>query len=129
MRILPKPERRNCGSCWCTFREVDLLDVYHQLEDPVQPEQSDIPDADFHLLSGHKGLLQTNTDGTTRLMDFLDEQRMCRLYEKFILEYYRKEFPKIQQMRLRFRGHWMTASAICFRLCRRISYVTPRRRS
>ncbi|MBR7032955.1 MAG: 5-methylcytosine-specific restriction endonuclease system specificity protein McrC [Clostridia bacterium] len=42
-----------------------------------------------------KGLLQTNTDGTTRLMDFLDEQRMCRLYEKFILEYYRKEFPQL----------------------------------
>ena len=42
-----------------------------------------------------KGLLQTNSDGTTRLMDFLDEQRMCRLYEKFILEYYRKEFPQL----------------------------------
>ena len=28
-------------------------------------------------------------------MDFLDEQRMCRLYEKFILEYYRREFPQI----------------------------------
>lgn len=42
-----------------------------------------------------KGLLQTNSDGTTRLMDFLDEQRMCRLYEKFILEYYRKEHPEI----------------------------------
>ena len=42
-----------------------------------------------------KGLLQTNTDGTTRLMDFLDEQRMCHLYEKFILEYYRKEFPQL----------------------------------
>lgn len=42
-----------------------------------------------------KGLLQTNSDGTTRLMDFLDEQRMCRLYEKFILEYYRKEFPRL----------------------------------
>ena len=42
-----------------------------------------------------KGLLQTNTDGTTRLMDFLDEQRMCRLYEKFILEYYRREFPRL----------------------------------
>ena len=25
-----------------------------------------------------KGLLQTNSDGTTKLMDFLDEQRMCR---------------------------------------------------
>lgn len=34
-----------------------------------------------------KGLLQNNTDGSTKLMDFLDEQRMCRFYEKFILEY------------------------------------------
>ena len=42
-----------------------------------------------------KGLLQTQADGTTRLMDFLDEQRMHRLYEKFILEYYRKEHPEI----------------------------------
>ena len=39
-----------------------------------------------------KGLLQTQSDGSTKLMDFLDEQRMCRLYEKFILEYYRREF-------------------------------------
>ncbi len=42
-----------------------------------------------------KGLLQTQTDGSTRIMDFLDEQQMCRLYEKFILEYYRQEFPQI----------------------------------
>jgi 5-methylcytosine-specific restriction enzyme subunit McrC len=42
-----------------------------------------------------KGLLQTNSDGSTRLMDFMDEQRMCRLYEKFILEYYKKEYPEI----------------------------------
>lgn len=42
-----------------------------------------------------KGLLQTNADGTTKLMDFLDEQRMCRLYEKFILEYYRREHPEL----------------------------------
>ena len=43
-----------------------------------------------------KGLLQTNSDGSMHLMDFIDEQRMCRLYEKFILEYYRKEFPQIR---------------------------------
>lgn len=43
-----------------------------------------------------KGLLQTTSDGNTKLMDFLDEQRMCRLYEKFILEYYRKEHPEIK---------------------------------
>ena len=42
-----------------------------------------------------KGLLQTHADGSTRLMDFIDEQRMCRLYEKFILEYYRREHPEI----------------------------------
>ena len=43
-----------------------------------------------------KGLLQTTSDGTTKLMDFLDEQRMCRLYDKFILEYYRKHYPQIK---------------------------------
>lgn len=42
-----------------------------------------------------KGLLQTTTDGSTKLMQFVDEQRMCRLYEKFILEYYRKEHLEI----------------------------------
>ena len=42
-----------------------------------------------------RGLLQTKSDGTTKLMDFLDEQHMSRLYEKFILEYYRKEHKEI----------------------------------
>lgn len=40
-----------------------------------------------------KGLLQTQEDGNSRLMDFFDEQRMSRLYERFILEYYRREHP------------------------------------
>ncbi len=43
-----------------------------------------------------KGLLQTTSDGSTKLMDFLDEQRMCRLYEKFILEYFKKEHPEVK---------------------------------
>ena len=43
-----------------------------------------------------KGLLQTTKEGQTKLMDFLDEQRMCRLYEKFILEFYRKEHPELR---------------------------------
>lgn len=43
-----------------------------------------------------KGLLQSSNNGSTKLMDYLDEQRMCRLYEKFILEYYRKEHPEIK---------------------------------
>ena len=42
-----------------------------------------------------KGLLQTQADGTSRLMDFLDDQQMHHLYEKFILEYYRREHPEL----------------------------------
>ncbi len=43
-----------------------------------------------------KGLLQTQQHGTVSLRNFLDEQRMSRLYEKFILEYYKKEFPDLK---------------------------------
>lgn len=43
-----------------------------------------------------KGLLQSKSDGSVKMMDFLDEQRMCRLYEKFILEYFKKEYPQIR---------------------------------
>lgn len=42
-----------------------------------------------------QGLLQTQIDGKTKLMDFLDEQRMSHLYEKFILAYYKKEWPEL----------------------------------
>ena len=42
-----------------------------------------------------KGLLQTQSDGSVCMMGFFDEQRMSRLYEKFILEYYRKEHPHL----------------------------------
>ena len=42
-----------------------------------------------------KGLLQTTSDGNMKMMSFLDEQRMNRLYEKFILEYYKKHYPEL----------------------------------
>lgn len=40
------------------------------------------------------GLLLTTEDGKQRLATFLDDQQMSRLYEKFILEYYKKHFPQ-----------------------------------
>lgn len=43
-----------------------------------------------------KDLIQSQSNGKTKIVDFLDEQRMCRLYEKFVLEYYRKEMPDIK---------------------------------
>ncbi len=42
-----------------------------------------------------KGLIQTTEDGNTRLMSFLDERYMHALYEKFILEFYKKECPEL----------------------------------
>lgn len=42
-----------------------------------------------------EGMLITTDAGDYKLATFVDEQRMCRLYEKFILEYYRKHFPEL----------------------------------
>lgn len=43
-----------------------------------------------------KGLLQTKTDGSTKMMDFLNDQKMHHLYEKFILEYYNIEYRPLK---------------------------------
>ena len=42
-----------------------------------------------------EGLLLSTKQGNVKLASFLDEQRMCRLYEKFILEYYRYHHPEL----------------------------------
>lgn len=41
------------------------------------------------------GLLQTENDGTMQLMDFEQTEAFCRLYERFVYEYFRQEFPKL----------------------------------
>ena len=43
-----------------------------------------------------EGMLLTTDSGEYRLAAFIDEQRMNRLYEKFILEYYAKECPQVK---------------------------------
>lgn len=43
-----------------------------------------------------EGMLLTTDDGEYKLASFVDDQRMNRLYEKFILEYYIKEHPEIK---------------------------------
>ena len=42
-----------------------------------------------------KDLLMTQSDGTFRMMDLLDERAQYAIYEKFILEYYAKEWPQL----------------------------------
>ncbi|MCD7709942.1 MAG: 5-methylcytosine-specific restriction endonuclease system specificity protein McrC [Porphyromonadaceae bacterium] len=41
-----------------------------------------------------KGMLPSESSGEYRLASFVDDQCISRLYEKFVLEYYRKEFQE-----------------------------------
>ena len=43
-----------------------------------------------------EGMLLTTDSGEYKLRSFLDNQRMSRLFEKFILEYYAKECPQVK---------------------------------
>lgn len=94
---IQKARKKEMRKLLVYFGDVELLDLY-SINWNVQYNRNN---QTYRLLISVcylviKGLLQTNSDGTTKLMNFLDEQRMCRLYEKFILEYYRKEFPEIK---------------------------------
>ena len=42
-----------------------------------------------------KDLLMTQSDGSFKMMDLLDERAQHAIYEKFILEYYIKEWPRL----------------------------------
>ena len=42
-----------------------------------------------------EGMLLTTDRGEYKMASFVDEQRMSRLYEKFLLEYYSKEYPAL----------------------------------
>lgn len=43
-----------------------------------------------------EGMLITTDAGEYKLANFIDQQHMCRLYEKFILEYYSRHFPQLK---------------------------------
>ena len=43
-----------------------------------------------------EGMLLSKEDGEYKLASFVDEQHLHRLYEKFILEYYRRHYPELK---------------------------------
>lgn len=43
-----------------------------------------------------KGLILTDEKGSLKMSKYIDDRRMYELYEKFILEYYKKHFPYLQ---------------------------------
>lgn len=94
---ISKPRKKELRKLLIFFSDVDSVDV-HDINWRLQYNRNN---QSYRMLISTcylviKGLLQSNTTGGSKLMDFLDEQRMCRLYERFILEYYRKEHPEIK---------------------------------
>lgn len=45
-----------------------------------------------------QGLIQTDEKGSLKMAKYLDDRQMYALYEKFLLEYYRKHYPKLEPM-------------------------------
>ena len=94
---ISKERKKEIRKLLIYFDSVDLLDI-HNIK---WNQRYDRNNQTYRMLISvcymiHKGLLQTTSDGSVMLMDFLDEQRMCRLYEKFILEYFRRHYPQIK---------------------------------
>ena len=102
------------------FSEVDLVDV-NSINWKIRFERNN---QTYRMLIGVcyltvKGLLQTTKKGDVKLMNFLDDQLMHRLYEKFILNYYKKEHPSINA----------SASQISWQLDDGEDYLLPRMQS
>lgn len=94
---ISKSRKKELRKLLIFFDEVSVMDKH----DIVWNLQYDRNNQTYRMLIElcrliMKGLLQTNTDGTTRIMDYLDEQTMPKLYEKFILGYYKREHPELK---------------------------------
>ena len=94
---IAKSRKKDLRKLMVFFSDVETLDLYN-INWHLKYNRNN---QTYRMLIGIcflvvNGLLQTQVAGETKLMDFFDEQRMCRLYEKFILEYYRKHHPQIK---------------------------------
>lgn len=94
---ISRENKKNLKRLLMYFGEVDLIDV----KDIDWKIRFDRNNQTYMMIIGIcyltiNGLLQTENGGNVKLMDFLDDQSMHRLYEKFILNYYIKEHPEIK---------------------------------
>ena len=93
---ISKTRRKKLKNLLMYFREVDLLDVV----DIDWKIRFDRNNQTYKMLINIcylvvNGLLHTEKSGERKLMGFLDERQLSTLYEKFLLNYYKKEHPEI----------------------------------
>ena len=92
-----KERKKKLRNLLMYFVDVDLIDL-NQINWKIRFDRNN---QTYRMLIGVcylaiNGLLQTQKSGNVKLMEFLDNQRMSKLYEKFILNYYKKEHPEIK---------------------------------
>lgn len=102
------------------FDEVDLIDV-NSINWKIRFDRNN---QTYRMLIGVcyltiKGLLQSESSGDVKLMKFVDDQLMSRLYEKFLLNYYKKEHPELS----------VSSSQIKWQLDNEEDYLLPRMQS
>ena len=94
---IPKKRKKELRKILVFFNEIDIIDL-NKINWNFQYNKNN---QSYRMIISIcylvvKGLLQTTSDGQMKLMDFINEQQMNRLYEKFILEYYKKHYPKLK---------------------------------
>lgn len=85
-----KVKLRRLLACLDNVGRVDLRRVDWQLRYDRNCQTYRMLVGVCHLAA--KGLLQSSQPGKTLLMDFLDDQQMHRIYEKFLFGYYSREW-------------------------------------
>lgn len=93
---ISKSRKNNLRKLMLYFKDVKIIDLYKinrtlQYNRNNQTYQMLISICYFVV----NGLVQTDSKGRKKLMDFFDDQTMSTLYEKFILEYYKKHYPDL----------------------------------
>ena len=79
------------------FREVDLVDV-KSINWKIRFDRNN---QTYKMLINIcylviNGLIHSENAGEMKLMNFIDDQQMNALYEKFLLNYYKKEHPEVK---------------------------------
>ena len=94
---ISKHRKKKLKNLLMYFSDVETID----LKDVDWKIRFDRNNQTYRMLVGvcylaFNGLIHTQKTGNVKLMEFFDDQRMSRLYEKFILNYYKREFPEIK---------------------------------
>lgn len=94
---ISKARKKEIRKLMIFFDGISILDI-HSINWDIQYDRNN---QTYRMLIAVcrfviKGLLQTTADGSTKIMDYADDQTMAKLYEKFILGYYQREHPELK---------------------------------